>query len=280
LLIETIGNQFNVPHLILEDILNTDERPKFVEQDDLITIILKSLSFNVKEKHLETEQVSLLLGPNFLVTFCEQKNEHFETVRNRLKSNIGRGRFSGPDYLGYALIDSLVDNYLVNLETMGSIIEKLDAQMRNPNGQVLHQIYRFKTEITYMRKNIRPVKEIMVRFKQSESELIDHKTFNYLNDLDSLVTQALEAIEIYSTMVTDQLLTYHAHVSNKANDVMKVLTIFSSIFIPLTFVASIYGTNFEFIPELKLRNGYFMMLGLMGIIALGMLYYFKRKKWL
>jgi magnesium transporter len=160
------------------------------------------------------------------------------------------------------------------------MIEKLDVSLKNPNGQTLHLIYRFKTEITYLRKSIRPVKEIMVRLNQLESELIDHKTFSYIDDLDSLVMQSLEAIEIYYSMVSDQLLTYHAQVSNRANDVMKVLTIFSSIFIPLTFIASIYGTNFVFLPELKWHYGYFGMLGVMVSVTIVMLIYFKRKKWL
>jgi magnesium transporter len=279
-LIETIGNHFHIPHLILEDILNTDERPKLIEQDEHITIILKSIIFNEMNKHMRTDQISLLFGANFLLTFCEQSNEHFEGVHKRLRASIGRGRFSGSDYLCYALLDSLVDDYIINIETIGTIIEKLDINLKHSDGKILQQIYHFKTEITYMRKSIRPVKEIMVRLKQSESVLIDHKTFSYINDLDSLVMQSLEAIEIYYSMVSDQLLTYHAQVSNRANDVMKVLTIFSSIFIPLTFIASIYGTNFRYLPELNWQYGYFGMIGFMGVVTIIMLIFFRRKRWL
>jgi magnesium transporter len=279
-LIETIGTHFQIPSLTLEDMLNTDERPKLIEQDNHITIILKSIHFDEKERHLNTEQISLFFGTNFLVTLCEQKNEHFEGVHKRLRASIGKGRVSGPDYLCYALLDALVDNYIINIERIGSMVEKLDVSLKHPNGQTLHSIYRFKTEITFMRKSVRPVKEIIVRLKQSESDLIDSKTYSYINDLESLMMQALEAVEIYFSMVSDQLLTYHAQVSNKANDVMKVLTIFSSLFIPLTFIASIYGTNFEYMPELKYRYGYFGMLGFMAVITIIMFFYFKRKKWL
>lgn len=278
--IEQIGQVFDIPALILEDILNTDERPKLAEDDKHIFIILKSLLFDRTTQKVQIDQISMILGNNYLITIQETAHKHFEDVVKRLYSGLSKIRTYPPDYLCYALMDTLVDSYILNIETLGSAIEEQEKTVLTSNKQVVEAIYHNKTELSYIRKNIRPVKEIMTRFMTSDSDLINERTFNYLRDLESLVTQALEAIEIYYTMLSDQQNIYNTNMSNNVNDVMKVLTIFSAIFIPLTFIAGVYGMNFENIPELKNPNAYFVLWGIMIIIAIVMLFFFKRKKWL
>lgn len=279
-LIEQMGKIFNVSPLLLEDILNTDERPKLSEDDDHLFIILKSLLFNKATKKVQIDQISIIVGKNYVITIQETEHQHFEDVCKRLWSGLTKIRSYSPDYLCYALIDTLVDSYILNIETLGTEIEEQEKVLLTSNKEVIKNIYYYKTELSYIRKNIRPVKEIMTRFMASDSELINERTFNYLRDLDNLVTQALEAIEIYYTMLSDQQNIYNTNMTNSVNDVMKVLTIFSAIFIPLTFIAGIYGMNFDYMPELKYPGAYFALLGVMTCITIVMLFFFKKKKWL
>jgi magnesium transporter len=279
-LIGKLEKMFNLSSLALEDILNTDQRPKLLEDEKNIIIILKALTYDKEIRPLSSEQVSFVLGNKYLITLQERVGDYFEPVRNRLRNNLGNIRTLGPDFLCYTLFDTLVDSYIINIEALGDIIEdQEEAVLKETGKKIIEDIYRHKTEISFIRKAIRPVKEIMVHLIKTESKYINRKTHIYLNDLDDLVTQAMEAIEIYYNMVSDQLTVYHTNISNKVNDVMKVLTVFASIFIPLTFIAGVYGTNFEYLPELHFRYGYFFMLGLMVCTAIAMLYYFKRKKW-
>ncbi len=278
-LIGQLGQLFDVPPLILEDILNTDERPKMAEDDRHIFIILKSLYHDQSTNKIHIEQVSMILGSNYLVTLQESDHNHFDDVYKRLSTGLTRIRTFSPDYLCYAIIDTLVDSYILNIEALGNFIEEQEAFIMSADKQIIKNIYHYKTELSYIRKNIRPVKEIMTRFIASDSNLINKRTFNYLKDLDSLVTQALEAIEIYYTMVSDQQNIYNSNINNSVNAVMKVLTIFSAVFIPLTFIVGIYGMNFEYMPELRHHNSYFILWGIMIIIAIIMLVIFKQKKW-
>ncbi len=280
-LMEKLGNMFQLSSLALEDMLNTDQRPKFFEDEHNVIIILKALTFDKDSSILHSEQISFILGDNYLITLQERVGDYFEPVRERLRNNMGRIRTSEPDYLCYSLFDTLVDSYIMNIEAVGDIIEEQDVTiLKGAKRNIIEEIYKHKTEISYIRKSIRPVKEIMTHFIKSDSKFIHKKTHVYLNDLDDLVTQALEAIEIYYTMVSDQLTVYHTNLSNRVNDVMKVLTIFAAIFIPLTFIAGVYGTNFDHLPELHYKYSYFIMLGVMVCMAGVMLLYFKRKKWL
>lgn len=280
LLIGQMGKKFGITPLILEDILNTDERPKFIEDDTHLFAILKSLNFNKEIRKISIDQISLIVGKNYLISIQETEKDFFEDVAQRLYSSQGKIRSYSPDYLCYALIDTLVDNYILNIEKLGNVIEEQEKILLNSDKKTIENIYHYKTELSYIRKNIRPVKELMTRFVTCDSELINEHTYNYLRDLEGLVTQALEAIEIYYTMVSEQQNSYNANISNNVNDVMKILTIFSAIFIPLTFIAGIYGMNFEYIPFLKYRYAYFILWGIMTVIAIIMLLFFKRKKWL
>lgn len=279
-LIAQIGEKFDISSLILEDILNTDERPKFIEDDTHLFVILKSLSFNPENCKFQIDQISLIVGENYLISIQETETDYFEDVSRRLNSGMGKIRSYSPDYLCYTLIDTVVDGYILNIEKMGSVIEEQEKRLLTSDKQIIENIYHYKTELAYIRKNIRPVKELMTRFVTSDSDLINDRTYSYLRDLEGLVTQALEAIEIYYTMVSDQQNSYNANINNNVNDVMKVLTIFSAIFIPLTFIVGVYGMNFNYIPALKYRYSYFILWGIMVAIAIIMLFFFKRKKWL
>jgi len=278
-LIEKTGEIFAISPLTLENILNTGQRPKYWEDEKHIIIILKALYFDQETYTSDTEQISFVLGKNYLITFQEKVGDHFDPIRERIRKNVGRLRTSGADYLLFALMDTIVDNYLINIEQLGQAIENFENELSNPHKGVADQIFHFKKEITYIRKNIRPLKEVMTRFIKSDSELLSEKTHRFLLELDDLSTQTLEAIDIYYTMVADQLNIFNTNVSNGVNDVMKVLTVFASIFIPLTFIAGIYGTNFDYLPELHYQYSYYVMWGIMILIAISMLVYFKRKKW-
>lgn len=277
--IAELGQQFEIDPLILEDILNTDERPKFSEDSRHLFIITKSLQFNKETCKVKIEQISIIVGRNYLISFQESETEHFQDVKQRLLNKQSKIRSYSSDYLCYAFIDTLIDNYILNIERFGSVIEEQEKILLIPNKQTVENIYHYKTELAYIRKNIRPIKEVITRFTTSDSPLINERTYKFLRDLESLATQATEAIEIYYTMVSDQQNSYNTNLSNNVNDIMKVLTVLSTIFIPLTFIAGIYGMNFEYIPELKYRYSYFILWGLMLVIALLMLLFFKRKKW-
>ena len=278
-LIGKIGNIFDINSLVLEDILNTDERPKFIEDDNHLFIILKSVSFNKEISKVQIDQISLIVGKNYLISIQETATDHFSDVAQRLYAGQGKIRTYSSDYLCYAFIDTLVDNYILNIEKLGTVIEEQEKILRTFDKKIIENIYHYKTELSYVRKNVRPVKELMTRFVTCESDLINTRTYSYLRDLEGLVTQALEAIEIYYTMMSDQQNSYNATISNNVNDVMKVLTIFSADFIPLTFIVGVYGMNFEYIPALKYRYAYHLLWGIMIIIAIIMLLFFKRKKW-
>lgn len=278
--IEQIGKTFEVPSLILEDILNTDERPKLAEDEKHIFIILKALYYDPEIQKIRIDQISFILGKNYLISLQESAYPYFQDIDKRLASGLSKIRSYSPDYLCYALMDTLVDGYILTIEKLGSNIEAQEKQLLTSDKKIIEDIYRYKTELSYIRKNIRPVKEVMTRFMTSDSDLINNRTFNYLKDLDSLVTQALEAIEIYYMMVADQQNIYNSNISNNVNDVMKILTIFSAIFIPLTFIVGVYGMNFEYMPALKYHWAYFVLWAVMLAIVVIMLLFFKRKKWI
>lgn len=279
-LIEKLGKFFNISSLVLESLLNMDQRPRLWEDTDYIATVLKASYYNKEHHTIDLEQISFILGKNYLITLQEQPGDHFEMVRKRMRSSVGRIRTNGPDYLMFALKDSLIDNYIINIELVGDAIENTESELSSDDPEIANKIYHYKTNISFLRKNLRPLKELTSRLVNSEIHLINVKSLIYYKELEELITQALEAIDFYFGMISDQLNIYNTHASNRANDVMKVLTIFAAIFIPLTFIAGIYGTNFDFVPELHYKYSYFIMWGVMVIVAIIMLIYFKRKKWL
>jgi len=280
-IIENLGNKFNIHPLVQEDILNTHHRPKFEVYEDFFFVVLKMLQYDEEIREIKSEQVSLILGSNFVITFQERKGDVFDPVRERLRNAKSRIRKSGVDYLLYSLIDSVVDNYFLVLESIGESLEALeDRLLEEPNPDVLHGLHGLKREMIFLRKSVWPLREIINGLQKSESPLIKKATTLYLRDIYDHTVQVIETVETYRDLVSGLQDLYLSGVSNKMNEVMKVLTIIATIFIPLTFIAGIYGMNFEFMPELKWKFGYFFVWGIMIVIGIGMYIYFRRKKWL
>ena len=278
-IIRTIGEQFDISPLILEDIMNTDHRPKYEVYDAYIYITAKLLIYN--GINIESEQMSILLGKHYVVTFQERVGNHFDFLRERIRQAKVRVRSISSDYLTYALLDCLVDEYREVLGKIGTEIELLEEEvLKSPKKKTVEEIYRHRAEMNFLKKTIRPFIEITGSFIKTESSLIHKQNVDFYNDLNDHVVSAIDAIDSYQTMNMDQYNMYHMGISNRANDIMKTLTIFASIFIPLTFIAGIYGMNFEIIPELKWQFGYLFFWGLVLLFGSGLLIYFKRKKWL
>lgn len=276
-----IGDLFDLHPLLLEDIMNTGQRPKLVEFDNCLFIVMKMLRFDNEQKQIIAEQLSMVIGKTFLLTFQEQPGDVFEPVRERIRKQKGRIRKAGIDYLAYALLDTVVDNYISVIEKLGDEIEDIDDEVLiDPKPVVMEKINLYKREMNYLRKSIRPLREAILQLNKLDSEFIRNETIHFLKDLQDLLTQATEAIDTYREMLSDQLNIYNSAISNKMNEIMKVLTIFAAIFIPLTFIAGIYGTNFEYLPELHFKYSYFIFWGVMILVAGILLIFFKRKKWL
>ena len=279
--VEKIGKQFSLHPLILEDIDNTGQRPKLEDFGNHIFVVLKMLYFDKEKNELEEEQVSLIFGSNFVISFQERVGDIFEPLRERIRSIKGRVRKSGADYLAYALIDSIVDNYFVILEQLGERIEDAEQELAtDPTVETLQTIRVFKKEMILLRKSIWPLREVANSLERGESPLINESTGIYLRDVYDHTIQIIDTVESYRDMLSGMLDVYLSSISNKMNEVMKVLTIFAAIFIPLTFVAGIYGMNFGFMPELEWHWGYFALLLVMAAIGASMLVYFRRKRWL
>lgn len=279
-MIQKLGELFDIHGLLLEDMLNTDQRPKITETDKLQIIILKILEYNAKTEKLSSDQISLILADNFLITLQEKEGHYFDTIRDRIRKETGRVRRKNADYLTYVLLDTIVDNYLLNIENLGDIIEKSESRIFISNQKgLIKEIYKHKIEINFLRKNIRPLKEIVLHLIENESGFIDDENLKYFRDLNDLVVQATESIEIYQMMLNDQMNIYHASLDNRANEIMKVLTVLSAFFIPLTFLAGVYGMNFDNLPELHLKYGYYCFWGFSVLITSSLFGFFKWKKW-
>ena len=280
-IIEKIGNQYDFHPLVLEDILNTGQRPKFEDYEKYVYIVLMMLSFDDESQTVLSEQVSIVLGKNYVISFQENIGDVFEQIRDRIRNAKGKIRKMGADYLMYALLDAIVDNYFIILEKLGEKIEFLEEELvSNPMEKTLQQIHNLKREMVHLRRSIWPLRELLSGIERSESDLILESTDAYLRDVYDHTIQVIDTVESFRDMVSGMLDIYLSSVSNRMNEVMKVLTIIATIFIPLTFIAGVYGMNFKYMPELKWKFGYFGVLLIMLIITGGMLYYFKKKKWL
>ncbi len=280
-LLEKLGKGFGLHPLILEDILSTGQRPKFEDYEKHIFVVLKMLSYSEENQSVEAEQVSLILGPNYAISFQERIGDVFEQIRERIRKAKGRIRTMGPDYLTYALLDAIVDNYFAILERFGEKIESMEEEViGNPTERTVQQIHSLKREMIFLRKSIWPLRELIGGLRKSESSLINETTDIYLRDLYDHTIQIIDTIESFRDIVSGMLDIYLSSLSNKMNAVMKVLTIIATLFIPLTFVAGIYGMNFEYMPELKVRWAYGAVWLVMIVVAVVMLCYFKKKKWI
>ncbi len=280
-IIEKIGNYFGIHPLVLEDIVHTGQRPKFEEADTYIYIVMKMLHYDKNDNDIRDEQFSLILGKNFIISFQEKYGDVFEPVRQRIRSGKIRVRKRKADYLAYALIDAIVDNYFVALEQLGEKIVELEGELlSDPKPETMQAIHFLKRRLIVLRKSVWPLREVINLFERSESDLIEDSTSPYLRDVYDHTIQIIDTIESYRDMVSGMLDTYLSSVSNKMNEVMKVLTIIATIFIPLTFIAGIYGMNFEFMPELNWHWSYPVVWVVMLAVAGTMIYYFRRKKWM
>jgi magnesium transporter len=280
-IIEQFGLHFGIHPLALEDILNTQHRPKVEEMEGYCLIILKMLFFDEKTQSIDTEQISMILGPHYVLTFQEREGDVFEGVRGRLQRSHGRIRQRGPDYLTYALIDSIVDSYFHILEKVGDNLAQLEEDLiKDPDESTLARIHHYKRQMQLLRKSVWPLREVINELYKEESPVIVEGTRVFLRDLYDHTVQVLDTVEIFRDSISGLQDLYMSAVSNRMNEIMKVLTIMASIFIPLTFIAGIYGMNFEYIPELKWHWGYFAIWGVMIACIIGMLIFFRRKKWL
>ena len=280
-LVENIGKCFDLHPLIMEDILNTTQRPKLQDLEDYICLIFKMITYNETENHLHIEQVTLILGPNFVISFQEMEGDVFDEVRERIRKGKGKIRKMGADYLAYALLDAVVDNYFVVLEKIGEDIESLeDELLESPDARTVEGIHNLKRELIFLRKSVWPLREAIMGLEKGESHLIQDKTAIYLRDVYDHTIQVIDTIETFRDMVSGMLDVYLSSVSNKMSEVMKMLTIIATIFIPLTFLAGIYGMNFKYMPELEWPLAYPILLLIMISVVLFMLSYFRKKKWL
>jgi magnesium transporter len=279
--IRRIGTRFRIHPLIQEDIMNTTQRPKLEDQGSYIFFVLRMARPDRKEGEDKFEQISLVVGRNFVISFQEDVGDVFDPVRERIRLGKGRIRRMGADYLAYALLDAIVDSYYRVLEKQGEQIEALEEELlSSPEPATMHKIHRLKREMIFMRKSVWPLREVISGLERLESRLFKPTTGIFLKDVYDHTIQAIDTVETYRDMLSGMLDTYLSSVSNRMNEVMKVLTIIATIFIPLTFIAGVYGMNFRFMPELRWHWGYFAALGIMGVVALVMVFYFWKRKWI
>ncbi len=277
--VEAIGRRFSIHPLVLEDIVHVSQRPKMEELDDYIYLVLRMFYF--AHNALVDEQVSIIFGKNYVITFQEKPGDIFDPIRERIRSGKFKITKSNPDYLVYSLVDAIVDNYFVILEELGEKIELIeDHLLLNPSQNTLQEIHNLKRTMISLRRSVWPLREVIDKLDRTESTLVENTTKIYVRDVYDHTIQVIDTIENYRDILSGMLDTYLSSLSNRMNEIMKILTIIATIFIPLTFIAGVYGMNFKYMPELKWHYGYFYTWGIMIIIAFFMLIYFKRKKWL
>jgi magnesium transporter len=277
--LQKIGEIFSIHPLVIEDIVNTDQRPKCEEYDENIYTVLKMI--NISTDEVEFEQLSIVFGKNYVITIQEQEGDIYEPIRERIQLSKGEIRKNESDYLAYALIDSTVDHYFKFLEDLGEEIEELEEEIvGSPKMSTMRQVHALKLELIMLRRVIWPLREAIGALLRSDNKLISKKTKIYLRDVYDHVIYTIDQIETYRDIVSGMLDIYLSSLSNKINEVMKVLTVITTIFMPLSFIAGVYGMNFENMPELKNEFGYPLVLAFMGIIGISMFLYFRNKKWI
>jgi magnesium transporter len=280
-LIRKIGDCQGFHPLMLEDIVNTDQRPKVEDYGNYLYIVLKMLNTSGAGE-ISMEQISLVVGANFVISFQEGlDSDPFDPIRERIRGGKGKLRTMGTDYLAYALLDAVVDGYFGVLERVGERIEELEeAVVATPSPETVRKIHAMKREMIILRKSLWPLREVLGALERRESPLISESITIYLRDVYDHTIQAIDAVEAYRDILSGLLDVYLSSLSNRMNEIMKFLTIIGTIFMPLTFIAGIYGMNFQNIPEYHWRWGYQVCLLVMFVISIVMIFYFKRKKWL
>jgi magnesium transporter len=279
--VEEVGKMFGVHPLVQEDIVNTNQRPKVEEYDSYLFAIVKMLYEEAGTEVLQTEQVSIIVTPRIVISFQEREGDVFNPVRERLRTGKGIVRQRGSDYLAYCLIDAIVDHYFLIIENLEDRIHPLEeAVVDDPKPQVLQNVHGLKNDLVFLRRSLWPLREMLARLYREQLPPIQQDTRPFLRDVHDHTIQVIEILESFQEIVSGMLDIYLTSISNRMNSIMKVLTIIATIFIPLTFIAGVYGMNFQYMPELAWRWGYPAVLGLMVLVFVGMVIYFKRRKWL
>ena len=281
-IIGSLGRHFSLHPLLLEDVMDSNQRPKVEDYEDYLFIILKMLYLDKEvENQVATEQVSLILGRNYVISFQESDDDVFDIIRNRIRQKKGRARSMGADYLAYVLMDAIVDNYFVVMERFKEVLEDIhESLIISPRSEMLHLIHDMKREMIFLRKSVWPLREVVRSLQQTDFKWLEDRTTIFLRDLYDHTIQVMDSIESSRDLLSGILDIYLSSVSYKMNEVMKVLTIIATIFIPLTFIAGVYGMNFHYMPELDWKWGYPLIWVVMIATFLAMVYYFKRKEWL
>lgn len=279
-IIEKLGNYFNIHPLTLEDVLNTGQRPKTEDYESYIYTVLKMILLDTKKEEITLDQVSIILGPNYILSFQEREGDVFDPVRERFKNPASRLRKNGVDHLAYSLIDAIVDNYFLILEHFGEEIENLEEGLIiQPRPETLKAVQKYKRDMITLRKSVWPLRELINGLQRVESDLIKETTRIYLRDIYDHTIQVIDSVEDFRDILSSMVDIYLSSISYRMNDVMKVLTVIATIFIPLTFIAGVYGMNFEYMPELKWRWGYPAIMLVMSLIGVSMFAYFKKRRW-
>jgi magnesium transporter len=279
--LEASGKTLGLHPLVLEDILNTEQRPKYEDYGDYVYIVVKMLDMEGPDNQMTIEQLSLVVGANYVISFQERPGDVFNPVRERIRKGIGRIRKLRPDYTAYAIIDSVVDRYFDVIDFIGEKIENLETELvSNPKPDTLRRIHDLRRELIFVRKSVWPLREVIASMQRAGSDLIHESTNIYLRDLYDHVIRITDSIDTYRDMLSSMQDVYLSSISNRTNEVMKVLTLFSSIFLPLTFITGLFGMNFHNFPELDWQYGFQGTVVLMLILGAAMLVYFKRKKWI
>ena len=280
-IIDDIGKYFDIHPLVLEDILNTHQRTKFEEYSDYLYFVLKAVSLKQDTFNIQYDQISILVLRDFVFTFVEKPDGLFEPILNRLKNEDSQIRHMGSDYLAYMIMDVLVDEYFSLQDTFDELIEAVEDELLiHPQVATLNLIQKIRRELIFLRKTVAPLREVLAAIRRSESALFDERTKRYFADIYDHSIRIIESVESSRELIAGMIDIYLSSISNKMNETIKFLTIYSSIFIPLTFLAGVYGMNFEYMPELKWRYAYPVLWVIFILIALSLFYYFKKKKWL
>jgi magnesium transporter len=280
-LIRQIGQKFKIHSLVLEDILHTHQRSKFEDYETYLFMVVKNLSLGLGDFSIEYEQISILVFKNFIFTFKEKPSLLFDPIKIRIQNSKGRIRKFGSDYLAYVVLDTVIDEYFSLQDSLDDLMEHIEDELLiSPTTETLSTIQLIRRELIFVRKSISPLRELLSGLQRSDSPLIDEKNRRYFGDVHDHALRVIEAMESYRELITGMMDIYLSSVNNKMSETMKVLTVFASIFIPLTFIAGVYGMNFEYMPELKMRWAYPALWVFFIVVSVGLMVYFKRKKWL
>ncbi len=278
--LQKLSGHFGIHPLIIEDIFNVEHMPKVEDLDNKLFVTLKNLNWGEADKTIESEQISIFLGPHVLISFEEKANNLFDPLIDRLKAGKGKGRMRQEDYLCYMLIDHIVDNYYVLLDHTEEQIEELEKLLiDNPTNELSHSFLRLKKNLMLLRKTINPLKDEIRYLSREESSVISVYTRQYLGDIYDHLSFIIQSVDSYREMISSMMDLLMANNANRMNGIMKTLTLVSTIFIPMTLATGIYGMNFDHMPELRYKYGYFIFLGALAAMGLAMYIYMKKKKW-